>query len=132
MTSPSNDDPIVGINIIPLVDIALVLLIIFMVSSTLLLSPSIRLDLPKAKTGQPGTTGSIHVAIGPDGALQVDGQPVTEEEMTVLFQQKAKESPSLLLHADKAATHGLVIRVIDLARAVGINRFAFMVESEKP
>jgi biopolymer transport protein ExbD len=130
--SSQNDqeDLITGINIIPLVDIALVLLIIFMVSSTLMLTPSIKVSLPKAKTGQSAPIAVISVTLTKEGALHVNGQPATLAGLQKLFGEQSANSPSVQIHADRTVPHGRVMELIDLARTAGIDRFVFMVEQE--
>ncbi|MBI3611450.1 MAG: biopolymer transporter ExbD [Nitrospirae bacterium] len=126
------EDLVTGINIIPLVDISLVLLIIFMVTTTIILSPSLRMDLPKARTAEPSPLTRLTVSMGKNGELFLNDQATTEEALRQLFHQKAEESPApqVVINADRGVEHGAVIHLIDLARAAGLTRFAFMVEKE--
>lgn len=133
MTPDSDDeDLITGINIIPLVDIALVLLIVFLVTATLILSPAIRMDLPPARTAEGAPPSRLLVAIERGGALRLNGVPITESALQARLQHHAAEDPKaqVVISADRAAAHGAVIRVIDLARLGGLERFAFVVEAE--
>ena len=74
----NSDQPITGINITPLVDIILVLLIIFMVTATFLVAPSINVDLPRATTGEPTPISNIAVVIEDSGDIFLNGKKVTE------------------------------------------------------
>lgn len=132
--SKDDEDLITGINIIPLVDISLVLLIVFMVTATIILSPSIRMDLPKARTAEPSPLTALTVSVAKNGDLSFNGQPITEESLQQVFYQKAQEDPmpQVVINADKGVEHGKVIRLIDLARVAGLSRFALTVEKKIP
>jgi biopolymer transport protein ExbD len=132
MHAQNDDGMITEINIIPLVDITLVLLIIFMVSSTLFTTPSLKVNLPKAQTGEATENRILNVTLGEDGALNVNGQPATLATFKETLSRHADKNQAIQVHADKAVSHGRVIEVIDLARASGISRFAFMVERGGP
>jgi biopolymer transport protein ExbD len=129
-----NEELITGINIIPLVDIALVLLIIFMVTTTIILSPSIRMDLPRARTAEPSPLTRLTVSVEKEGGFFLNGNAVTEEGLREEFRERALESPApqVVINADRAVPHGVVIRIMDLAREAGLTRIAFMVEREAP
>ena len=128
------DDAITGINMIPLVDIVLVLLIIFMVTATLLQSQSLHVNLPKAKTASASTATSLHVTLDQNGAMALNGQPTTESALQRLFHQRGREAvrPSIVIEADQGVAHGKVIHLIDMAREAGLSQFAFVVEKEVP
>lgn len=136
MTSSQHhdDDFITGINIIPLVDIVLVLLIIFMVTATLMQPSSLPVHLPKAKTAESPTPAPLHVVLMEDGTITVNGQPATITELKRLFYQQAGRDPktSIVIGADRKVAHGEVIHLIDMAREAGLSRFAFMVEGVRP
>lgn len=127
-----NDDEIIsGINITPLVDIMLVLLIIFMLVSTITDFRSIRVELPHAATGSEIHTKSVSVMISKEGVYYLDGQKVgTREELTQQLSIKKTEFPGLqvIISADKKACHEHVVNVIDIIRKLDINGFAINVE----
>ncbi len=126
------DQPITGINITPLVDIILVLLIIFMVTATFLLSPSINVDLPKATTGEPTPISNIAVMIDAQGNIFLNGKPINEGNLTVFVRSRREEGSRLnaIIGADKMAYHGRVIHIIDLLKKEGVAKFAINVEGE--
>jgi biopolymer transport protein ExbD len=80
--SGDNDDPIAEINIVPFVDIILVVLIIFMVTTPFIMKPSINIDLPKASSGEETSPSEINIAIAPDGQAHLNGKPASDEEIS--------------------------------------------------
>src|SRR4051812_30509398 len=117
-TSPGGSQPITGINVTPLVDVTLVLLIIFMVTAKLIVSPAVPVDLPKAKqTEEQQIIFSVIVAVR--GPVLVDGQPVQDDAALVgrakaaLARQKDLRA---VIHADGEVPHRRVIHTLDLLR----------------
>ena len=123
---------ITGINITPLVDIILVLLIIFMVTATFLVSPSIKVALPRATTGEPTPISNIAVVIEESGDLFLNGKPITIEKLAEYVRLKGEEGTRVnaIIGADEQALHGRVIRIIDLLKREGVAKFAINVEGE--
>ncbi|MEQ1503103.1 MAG: biopolymer transporter ExbD [Myxococcota bacterium] len=121
---------IVGINVTPMVDVVLVLLVIMMVSATYIASQSMKVDLPKAAHGDPGTSSPAIVTIAADGALRWNDAAVTEAALTERLRSAAADNPDVdvAVTADRAAAHGVVVHVLDLAKAEGITHFAIGVE----
>jgi biopolymer transport protein ExbD len=123
----STDDEITGINVTPLVDVTLVLLIIFMVTAKLIAGQGIPLDLPKAKTA--GATQTVlNVAIDAEGAVLANGAKVASDaELKSRAQRALKDDPELrtVISASAAATHGKVMHVLDTVRDAGITKVAF-------
>jgi biopolymer transport protein ExbD len=130
----SPDDAITGINVTPLVDITLVLLIIFMVTAKLIAGQSVPLDLPKAATA--GVTQTVlTVEIDERGHVSANGQPVADRPA---LEQKAKaalgDDPALraLISASARASHGTVLQVMDSLRKVGLSKIAFAADKAEP
>jgi biopolymer transport protein ExbD len=125
---------IVGINITPMVDIMLVLLVIFMVTTTAITeSENIPIDKPDAATGQSSSEPSptLHIVCGSDGALAVDGETVKPGQLgAVLASRSYDEETQAVLACDEAASVGQLVRIIDALRIAGINRYA--VATEQP
>jgi biopolymer transport protein ExbD len=124
---------IVGINVTPMVDVVLVLLVIMMVSATYIVSQSLKVELPKTATSDEATSSPLAVTIEKDERTTVNGQVVTEPELIAKFREAKSSSPdvSLVLNADANVRHGNVVHVIDLAKVEGISKFAIHVEREK-
>ena len=129
-----NDDEITGINVTPLVDVMLVLLIIFMVTATYIVNRSINVNLPKADTGENNDkTKNLAFVLDAKNQLYLDGKPVSIEQVPELIkkeQAKAGNVPlNAVISADKETPHGAVIKLIDTVRKHGITDFAINVES---
>jgi biopolymer transport protein ExbD len=136
MAAPQNGDDdamITGINVTPLVDITLVLLIIFMVTAKLIVNPQIPVELPTAKTGEKPPPTPLAIVLGKDGTMLADGAPVTEEALTGVVRARKAEGGELsaLISADLATQHGRVVRVMDLLRREGVSRFGIAVSEEE-
>ncbi len=121
---------IVGINVTPMVDVMLVLLVIMMVSATYIVSRALKVELPKSASSDESSQGPITVTITKDHQFLVNQEPVAGDPGLVdIFQKaKAKGEPSLVVSADTAAMHGWVVHVVDLARQQGITKFAINVQ----
>jgi biopolymer transport protein ExbD len=127
----SDDGMVSGINVTPLVDITLVLLIIFMVTARIIVSQSLPMDLPKAAQGQ-----QIQLVFGVElhsnGDILVDGKRLPNDESIFPLAKEAFAKNSDLravIRADTAVQHGRVIRVLDLMKQAGITKIAFGVSS---
>ena len=117
---------------VPLVDIVLVLLIIFMVTATLMQPPSLGVHLPKAKTTSSHPASPLNIVLMENGTISVNGVPTDESDLQRLFYEKAPGKPHVIISGDQNVAHGKVIHVIDLARQAGLSQFAFVVEQEAP
>ena len=134
MAAQSNDGPeemISGINITPLVDVVLVLLVVLMVTASYLASHSIPVDLPKGATGE-ATNTVLGVSVTRDGAMFLDGQRVDDREFRqrVLSAHQADGEVRAVIAADGSAAHRSVVHVIDLLRQERVTRFALDVDPE--
>ena len=128
-----NDDEIItDINVTPFVDVALVLLIIFMVTATYIVAQSIPVDLPEAGTGEDVVT-TFAIAITTDGELYLDGEKKDEAGIRSKIKQarQTNQDVRVVIAADKAVSHGRVVRVIDLIRKEGVSKFAINIDSEE-
>lgn len=126
--------PITGINVTPLVDITLVLLIIFMVTAKLVVSRAMPMDLPKAATG--GEMQQIFsVSLKQDGSTHVDGAPTpTDQELLSRAKCSLQAHPELraVVQADGEVPHRRVMHALDVLRQAGLNRIAFGVQAGPP
>jgi biopolymer transport protein ExbD len=135
-SSYGNDDDsgrmIVDINVTPLVDITLVLLIIFMVTASYIVSPAIKVDLPKAASGTEQTKTTLALTLSKEGRLYLNGQASSDEEVVRHIGVELPKNPELqaIIAADKAVAHGDVIHVIDMVKRAGVHRFA--ISTDKP
>jgi biopolymer transport protein ExbD len=130
----NTDDEISGINVTPLVDVTLVLLIIFMVTAKLIAGQGIPLDLPKAKTAGAEQT-VFNVSVDAKGAISANGQSVHDDpELKALASRALKQNPELrtVISASRSASHGQVMEVLDTVRDAGITRVAFAADKVSP
>ncbi len=125
------DEAITGINVTPLVDITLVLLIIFMVTTKIVMNSSVPLDLPKAATGTSDVQVVFSIVMSADGQTVVDGKHLANDDAILpLAKDAAVQHPDLraVIKADAAVTHGRVIHVLDLLKQAHVNKIAFGVQ----
>ena len=127
------DDLISGINITPLVDIVLVLLIIFMVTATYIVREAIEVDLPRAAHGGEATGTTLAVVVTRDGTIYLDGVRRSDQELSVRTREAvAKDRDTrAIISADRASLHGAVVHVIDVVKGAGVSRFAINIEKER-
>jgi biopolymer transport protein ExbD len=116
------------INIIPLVDVSLVLLIIFMVTTAFVKESGLRMELPKASTTEaaPERAKDISIAITRAGDIYVDGKPCAEPDLAGKLESMAGAGGTrrIIIKADRGTEYGRVIRVIDVAKVTGYGKFA--------
>lgn len=118
------------INLIPLIDIMLVLMIIFLVTATVL-NPTVPLDLPKtsAQVNQ-APPEVLQISIDKDAGIFWDSQPISLEELKQRFAEQAKagKNPSIQLRADKEGKYDTVAQVLATASESGLTKIAFVSE----
>jgi biopolymer transport protein ExbD len=121
---------IVDINVTPLVDITLVLLIIFMVTASYIVSPAIKVDLPKAASGTEQTKTTLSLTLAKDGGLYMNGQRSNDQAVVQFITGELPKNPELqaIIAADRAVPHGDVVHVIDMVKRAGVHRFAINVD----
>ena len=126
------DEEITGINVTPLVDIVLVLLIIFMVTANFIVRETVEVDLPRAANGGETVQGLINVVIDKEAQLYFDGAPVSEDELKVrVKEQMAKDAETrAVISADQALAYGTVMHLIDVVKGEGIAKFALNIQKD--
>src|SRR6516164_1380160 len=119
--------PLADINVTPLVDVMLVLLIIFMVTAPML-ATGIKVNLPNAKTAQPlENKEPVVVVIAKDGAVSVGKDPAPRDELAARVKAKLGDSNGVVqLRGDRDAAYGDVVSVMDELAANGITRIAIV------
>src|SRR5579859_6246043 len=129
------DEAITGINVTPLVDITLVLLIIFMVTTKIVLNQTVPLDLPKAATGTSDIQVVFSIVLVADGRALVDSKPIPNDDAILQLARDAQtQHPDVraVIKADSAVTHGRVIHVLDLLKQAKVSKIAFGVTPVLP
>ncbi len=130
--SGSRRGGIVGINVTPMVDVVLVLLIIMMVSATYIVSQSLKVQLPKTASSDETVAKTYTVTVTKEGNYFYNDKPVTRAGLVQQLHAAAAQSKdvNLVITADEDAHHGKVVSVIDLAKVEGITKFAINVEKK--
>jgi biopolymer transport protein TolR len=118
------------INVTPLVDIMLVLLIIFMLTAHLIAKQAIEVELPRASqsTTLPPTT--LAVTLTRDGSLYLNSKPVTPDALRLAVKEAVLKDPKTqaIIVGDKAVSHGRVVWVLDTIKSLGITSFAIQID----
>lgn len=129
----SGRGPIVGINVTPMVDVVLVLLVIMMVSATYIVSQSLKVELPKTASSDGAKPEIARVTIAKDGRTTFGDAEVDDAVLAQHLRAAHDAHPdlSLVLSADAHAEHGAVVHVIDLAKVTGITKFSIQIERTK-
>lgn len=127
------DQPIAEINVVPLVDIILVVLIIFMVTAPMVLKPTLDVNLPQASTGEAKSEAkNMEVVVNKAGVLYLNDAQVTIEELKAKIKTEAETSPdsSVVLTADKDVTLDGLTSLIDAIKGSGIKKLGFSIQTK--
>lgn len=118
------DGPITGINVTPLVDVVLVVLIIFMATAPMIARRAIRVEVPKVSQSSRAATDALAVALNGKHELTLAGKPTTLEELKMILAAAitARPDQAVTLSADKALPYGDVAELLDAVRASGIRK----------
>ena len=122
--------PMSDINMTPLIDVMLVLLVIFMITAPLMTS-SLKLDLPKTDAAAPNDAPRfVRVALTPEGDLYLDDQKLTPEDFERRIGATGKQHPDTEVHlrADRQVPYGRVAELIGIVQKAGLNRIAFVAD----
>jgi len=119
-----------GINVTPLVDVVLVLLVVLMVASTYIVSQTLKVQLPKTSSSDGPAAAPIKVTLLADGSLFLEQEPTTRARVSEALAAAMKANPAqtVVISADAAVSHGEVVEMIDLAKLAGVTQFAINVE----
>ncbi len=128
----SDDEVISGINVTPLVDVVLVLLVIFLMTAPVLYQSAIKVQLPKAATGEEASKSPLNFTLNSSGEVFWNNEQLTwealGEKLKAMGEQTAETTA--MISADQTTPHGNVIRLMDVLRQYGLTRFALNVEGQ--
>ncbi len=129
-SSDDGDDAITGINVTPLVDVTLVLLIIFMVTASVIAKAAIEVELPRAAHGGEATQRTFALVVSKEGKMYLDGAETDEAHLVeaVHAAQANGEDVQAVVGADRNATHGAVTHLLDVLKGAGVTKFAIQIE----
>ncbi len=121
------------INITSLIDVLFLLLIFFMVSSTFLEQPGMKLELPSAQSAEVSRLESLVLYIGPDEEIVLNNRVVGLDSLEIVMAGTVSlaEEKTLVLRADRRVPHGTVVRVIDIAKRVGLEKLVVGTKMEE-
>src|SRR5437867_3659091 len=126
--------PIVDINMIPLIDVSLVLLIIFMVMTPFLVQQQVRVNLPQSVSGAEAPDRPIVVLIQKNGETSLNGTPVAVTSLESSLKALLKKDPNraLMIQADREIALQQVVSVMDIAKRLQVSKLGISVEQPKP
>jgi biopolymer transport protein TolR len=118
------------INVTPLVDIMLVLLIIFMLTAHLLAKQAIEVELPRATQSSALPPTTLAISLKADGAIFLNDAPTTPDALRAAIQAAVAKDPKTqaIVAGDKRVSHGRVVWVLDTVKALGITQFAIQID----
>lgn len=130
--SDQGDDLQSEINVVPLVDIILVVLIIFMVTAPMIMKPSINVNLPKAASGEATTPSKLNIAISSDGKVILDGKEADDQAIMQAAQDEVGKNADIqaIISADKEVPHGRVVAILDIVKGAGVKKFAISIDKK--
>ena len=128
-----DDDVISDINIVPFVDIVLVLLIIVMVTSTALVKASFEVKLPQAASGGQTVESTLNIVLTRDGLLYLNGEETSKADVIGYINIELPKNPKMqaVISADQDVNYGKVVGLIDLVKQNGIDSFALNIERDE-
>ena len=128
-----DDGEITGINVTPLVDIVLVLLIIFMVTANMIVRETVEVDLPRAANTQEKTVqGPVMLTMDKDAKVFFDGIEVQQDVLIAKMKEAVVKDKEVraIISADQTLNYGKVMGLIDLVKEAGIAKFALNIQKE--
>lgn len=119
-----------AINVTPLVDVVLVLLIIMMVTSTYIVAHTLKVELPKTSSSDGAGDDPAVLTVTASGGLRYNGKPIAPAlvQRTLSDEVRRRGELELVISADAKVEHGNVVKYIDIAKVAGVTRFAINVE----
>ena len=124
---------ITGINITPLVDVVLVLLVVLMVVSTYIVSQAMKVELPKAATKDEVNQEPLTITILRDGSIRLNDREIQENDVLdeLRFAYRSRPDAPVVISADRAVPYGRAVQFVGYARQAGATQFAIKVEEDR-
>lgn len=131
-SSQEDSSMISAINVTPFVDVVLVLLVIFMITAPMLVKDILEIKLPKTESGDGQVVQTLGIAVNRDGNILLQGQLIEDEALKQAVKEALAQSADAqaIIAADVEVPYGRVVRVIDLLKTSGLNRFAVQIERQ--
>jgi biopolymer transport protein ExbD len=114
----------IGINITSLIDVMFILIIFFMVSSSFVEQPGMKLDLPATKSQEVARVDNLILYVSENGDIFLNERPVSMDSLALVIESSIPniKEKTLVLKADKAAQHGVIVRIMDIAKQSGLEK----------
>jgi biopolymer transport protein ExbD len=127
-----NDGVIASINMVPFIDISLVLLIIFLVTSSYIVRQAIEVDLPQAASGEEVAPSTLAVTVQRNGNLAFNGEQISFESLDDAIRREVESDSEVqaIIAADRGVDYGVVMDVIDEVKSNGVKSFALNIDRE--
>ncbi len=121
------------INITPLTDVMLVLLVIFMVTTPLIMTESFKIKLPRAVTSGTEAGRGVILAVSEDGRISIDGKDIRENELLDVLRKGFASGldTAVVVKADGNARHSVIVKVLDTAKLAGADRLSIATQRDK-
>jgi len=131
-SSAEGDGPITAINVTPLVDIILVVLIIFMATAPLIHNRAMKVDLPKAAQHERAATEALQVVYNAQREISLSGKRMTEEQLGAELKAMVFRSADLrvALRADRNLPYGEIVQLLDVIRGAGVHKIGLEVKAK--
>jgi biopolymer transport protein ExbD len=129
-----DDGPLASINIIPFVDIVLVLLVIFMLTSATIVRASLKVELPRAASGGSKVDSTVNLVLTKQGQLFLNGTALSLPQAGLAVRRQSAGNPKTqaVISADKGVEYGRVVELIDMVKQNGVTAFALDIERGAP
>ncbi len=126
---PEEQEGIFDINVTPFVDVLLVLLVIFMVTTPIMIQQSMKVNLPNSKTVDTVEKSTLAITISSQGQYFINGKLTTVEAIVEQAKNLFTQDPEtqVILAADLESQHKYIVEIMDKTRQIGITKFAFQV-----
>lgn len=131
-SSDSEDSTFASINVTPFVDVVLVLLVIFMITAPALVKDVMEIRLPKTATGDGQVLQTLGIAVNRDGNILLNGTITDDAGLQAAAKEALakNEQAQAVISADINVSYGRVVKVIDLLKSAGLEKFAVQIERE--
>ena len=131
-STAGEDSAITGINVTPLVDIILVVLIIFMATAPLIHNRAMKVDLPKSAQHERAATEALQVVYSAQHEISLSGKRMTEGQLGVELQALVARSADLrvALRADRNLPYGEIVQLLDVVRGAGVHKIGLEVKAK--
>ncbi|WP_104205066.1 ExbD/TolR family protein [Billgrantia saliphila] len=128
----ADDSETSEVNLTPMLDVVFIMLIFFIVTTSFIKESGVEIQRPESSEASPQPDAQVMVAITPEGAVWVDGQPVDLHRVGGEVAELVSDDGSVVIQADRESTTGLLIEVMDRIREAGVEQVAVAASRSRP